>query len=548
LDGSEVLKAPPDSVVNVKVDAKSSANSPLHYRWSDSTGASLPGDGASVQWRLPGTAAANAVFVEVSDGHGGVARASLPLATAPGPPTAQGQSPTTPAPSPRFNVITHPTGGLRPTFPHPGGDPFIDPSLFMPCVNQNGTTDCSAAAIQYYKTIGVFDVNGHPTGSYVNFRTWKAAWGFSDDPRHPATNETRAVYYNNGDLQFGRDMHCRATPGVIDPTVAYLGGVVINVCYVANYSDGTASPGRDPQASVVNAENNSNPIAAVAMLGINQQPLVTAPPNFPFTWGNFPTVQFIVFAPTSFATHLDIDNFVPSIAAILDSEGPKAVPGVCMACHNGSDNGTHPTPTVGPRFLPFDTPSFLYDTANASFSSDSQSEKFRTLNGIARDADTDGGSAFPGGTILFGNPSITSQTIRDLIAGWYSWCGGVDQTNCKIDDVGHPFIPTGTCASADAPATCGWTGNGLYSLAYQQIPRVACRGCHVAHSDKMNMQNFQKFNAFSSLICADLDSGRMPFAEIPYNRFWGTAIDKPALEALIGAVSPSTQCQLTQPH
>ena len=171
-------------------------------------------------------------------------------------------------------------------------------------------------------------------------------------------------------------MHCRAIPGVIDPAVAYL-GAVINVCYVANYSDGTASPGRDPQASIVNAENNSNPIAAVAMVGINQQPLINAPPNFPFTWGNIPIVQFIVFAPASFAPHLDIDNFFPSIAAILDSEGPKSVPGVCMACHNGSDLGASPHPTSGPRFLPFDTPSFLFDTANASFSSNSQSERFQ---------------------------------------------------------------------------------------------------------------------------------------------------------------------------
>ena len=183
LDGSEVTQAPPGSVVTVKVDAKSSANLPLHYRWTDSTGASLPGDGASVQWRLPGAAAANAVFVEVSDGHGGVARASLPLATAPGSPTAQGQSPANPAPSPRFNVITRPTGALRPAFPHPGGDPFIDPSFFMPCANHEWNADCSAAAIQYYKTIGVFDANGHPTASYVNFRAWKAAWGFSDDPQ-----------------------------------------------------------------------------------------------------------------------------------------------------------------------------------------------------------------------------------------------------------------------------------------------------------------------------------------------------------------------------
>ena len=268
LGGSEVSQAPPGSVVTVKVDASSSANLPLRYRWADSTGASLPGDGDSVQWRLPGTAAANAVFVEVSDGHGGVARASLPVTTGTEPKIV-------PAALPRFNLITHPAKALRQAFPHSGGDPFIDPNSFMPCVSNNGTTDCSAAAIQYYKTNGVFDSNGHATGSYVNFRTWKAAWGFNDDPRHPNANETRAVYYNNGDLQFGRDMHCLALSGApaIDPELGLL-GTLINVCYVANYSDGTALPGHDPQAAIGNAENNTNPIAAVAMINITVQNLV----------------------------------------------------------------------------------------------------------------------------------------------------------------------------------------------------------------------------------------------------------------------------------
>ena len=200
---------------------------------------------------------------------------------------------------------------------------------------------------------------------------------------------------------------------------------------------------------------------------------LVSPVNGLFTWINVPIVQFVVFAPSAFAPHLNIDDFFPSTAAILDSEGAKAVPGVCMACHNGSDNGAHPSPTLGPRFLPFDTPSFLYDAANSGFSSDSQIEKFRILNEIVRDADTDGGALVGEGSFFFGAPSITSQTIRDLIAGWYSWCGGVDHSGCKIDDVGHPFIPTGACTSAGAPATCGWTDNGLYGLAYQQISRVS---------------------------------------------------------------------------
>jgi len=41
------------------------------------------------------------------------------------------------------------------------------------------------------------------------------------------TDEAKAIYFNNGDLKFGRDMHCRVTnntPGAI-------------ACYVSNFGD-----------------------------------------------------------------------------------------------------------------------------------------------------------------------------------------------------------------------------------------------------------------------------------------------------------------------
>ena len=40
-------------------------------------------------------------------------------------------------------------------------------------------------------------------------------------------------YYNRGDLQIGRDMHCRSYPGVFM--------VEVLACYVTNYGDGTSS-------------------------------------------------------------------------------------------------------------------------------------------------------------------------------------------------------------------------------------------------------------------------------------------------------------------
>jgi hypothetical protein len=524
--GTAVYQVPPGSTVTAKVEAMSPENYPLHYKWADGTGASLLGDQASEQWHLPKTNSLNFLFVEVSDLHGGVARASLPILTGTAAAAGQNQGRTTPAGAPqRFNAITPPHKLATPAFQHPGNT-FIDPTLFMPC---SDTASCAAVANTYYQSLGVVDATGKPTGSYVNFKTWKAAWGFSDDPTiQGPVNETRAVFYNNGDLQFGRDMHCLAKVGLIDPATEPI--TTVNVCYVTNFSDPSGAPGGNPQTAVFDAGNNFFPIATVAMVGITQGYRV--PIGNDRYWINVPYVYFLVFVPNF------LGDFVPNPTATLDSEGSKAVPGVCIACHGGTYSSSS-NDVAGAKFLPFDTSSYIYDQGNSAFSAAFQSDAFRVLNIIVRNTDTDG--EWPGPI----SSSVPSQTIRDLIAGWYSWCGGVDTPGCSIDDVNYPFIPDGNCASADAPATCGWTNNGLFALAYQQISRVVCRTCHIAHSDVFNGQNFLQFQARAPLVCSVINSHFMPFAEVPYNRFWASSIDQSALAALLGNVSAS--CQFNPP-
>jgi hypothetical protein len=393
LGGKEVSQVPPGATVAAKVDATSPENYPLHYKWADSTGSSLPGDQASEQWRLPRTNSLNFLFVEVSDGHGGVARASLPIST--GPIAGQSQPQTAPAGAPqRFNAIPPGSKPGSVAFPHPG-QTFIDPTLFMSC---SDATSCAARSKSYYQQLGVFDANGNPTGSFVNFKTWKAAWGFSDNPTNPGANETRAVFYNDGDLQFGRDMHCLAVTGLGDPATQFTAvapqvvDYKINVCYVANFSDASRVAGGNPQMAVVNAENDTSPIAAVAMVGVTTQIATVLPPAG--SWTNIPYVYFLVFAPSG--TDPNVDDFVPNPAAVLDGDKTaKAVPGVCIACHGGTYSPSS-NDVVFARFLPFDTPSYIYDQGNGRFSAASQSEAFRTLNIIVRNADTDGLGS-PGG-------------------------------------------------------------------------------------------------------------------------------------------------------
>jgi len=336
----------------------------------------------------------------------------------------------------------------------------------------------------------------------------------------------------------------------------------------------------------------TNPIAVVAMINVTlQTPLGEGGPR-PISWENVPLVSFVVFTAATvcttnkFGTHCHkdpkLDDFVPSLFAVLDSDGPKAVPGVCIACHGGTyDNASNTTAHA--RFLPFDTPSYLYDQVNAAFSATSQSEAFRKLNVIVRNASTEGtGVRPPEGKgprhdVVQNDTMPTSQTIRDLIAGWYSWCGGVDRTafggsECYIDDVFHLFIPTGTCNDTvpPTPATCGWTtafanSNPTGAQLYQQIPRVYCRTCHLAHADAFNWQNFVAFeqevqetvtdpnppNQKISRLCEFIDNYYMPLAQVPYDDFWGSTAAQTALTTLLqdaGAGSSSVPCPpLTPP-
>jgi hypothetical protein len=546
LDGKVVSEAAPGSTVNVEVKATSPENYPLHYTWADSTGTPLPGDQPTQPWPLPRTSSLNFIYVEVADSHGGATRASLSLATAPIATTSA--APAEAVPSLERFIIINPTGpvtgptgpiNLPPPYPAPlaifqnnNGDLFLDPGLFMGGCAPGTELGCDAEAKKYYQAIGVFDSNNKAKGSFVNFKTWKASWGFSDDPTTPLNTELRAVYYNNADLQFGRDMHCLP---IKTTTSTEFGSSEVTACYVANYSD-SGGPGSQHQGTAITyAEQNHLPIAAVAMVGVNSRQFGLGL-NGNVSSSDTSSVYFVVFTPPLAASN--IGEFTPSIKANLDSQGPKVVPGICMACHGGNYNAA--TSSVSnARFLPFDTPSFLYDEVLLAFTESAQSETFRQLNSVVRAVDAG----------VTDSSKVTSQTSTDLIDGWYSWCGGVGKSGCSIDDVGHPFIPSVACISDKEPATCGWGGatDLVRGPAYQQGPRVDCRTCHITHSDSFNWQNYQAFVTQVQTVkkgdtvenvCRFLENYYMPLSQVAYDRFWGSTIEQNTFEYLINTVPP----------
>ena len=204
-------------------------------------------------------------------------------------------------------------------------------------------------------------------------------------------------------------------------------------------------------------------------------------------WGHFdvvimvrPTVKFFVY---------DGEGALLTDAE-LDTEGLKAVPGVCLACHGGHyDAATH---TVsGASFLPFNLKSFKYGSAPGQDRA-SQEEGLRQLNAMVRNTRP----------TLSGPP----DPIADYIEGMY------------VQGYGTPFT-----IARDDYVPPGWSG---HQDLYLNVVRPYCAGCHLALGPDRDL-DFTRFDQLSSrksrvqaLVCS---IKTMPHSEVAFDHFWQDA-------------------------
>jgi hypothetical protein len=294
----------------------------------------------------------------------------------------------------------------------------------------------------------------------TTFAQWYTQNGFSS----PLLAESaQAVYFNNGDLQIGRDMHCRRSLLTV-PTLRV-------ACYVTNYGPTPGTPTfPDEGTALTDAVAAQNPtavkkqFATVAMEYVGQTILGLGSP---------PQVDFYVFD----------DQGQRINAAALDSEGAKAIPQMCMACHGGTyDPQTHRV--TGASFLPFDVFSFHYSTTQGYTKSD-QEEQFRKLNAMVKLMNT-------------------SPAIVEMIDAMYP------------QGVGNQ----GSIAS-DTQVPTGWISQ---PNLYKNFFTPYCRGCHVA-SATFPFRTYQEFKSLAPTIRADVCRAHsMPHAEVPFKRIWTPAL------------------------
>jgi hypothetical protein len=390
---------------------------------------------------------------------------------------------------------------------------------------------------RYYQTI-IPD----PEHEKTTLAEWKSANGFG-----PAdgSGDARAIYYQEGDLAIGRDMNCkssgpeecractqdrRACIATCKDQFDFCDDLPKNcvreytscladcpecdakcsstkiACYVTNYGP---APGSMPNQDFPNGypdENAALQDAVAAKLGQAHR-------------GAFATVAMEYTSPASASNSVRFYVFGPGPdekragAAVLDSEGAKDVPRMCMACHGGSYNeNTHSV--RGASFLPFDLSSFHY-SRTPGFTRADQEEEFRKLNAIVRDTNP--------------NPLSNNDPIRKLIDVWYPT--GVYKPNSKA----HTEL-----------APPGWRGqeSGYFSLVAPY-----CRACHIA-SNPLDFSSYENFDNNAESIRADsCRSYSMSHAEVPFKRLWaGTALhilDNPTF--LLPSLS-GTRCSAAPPQ
>jgi hypothetical protein len=312
-----------------------------------------------------------------------------------------------------------------------------------------------AITTAYYTLIGALDQGGKPTTDRGTFDKWKATNNF-DQP-----GEVSVVYYNNRDLQVAQDVHCQTTAGDV-------------ACYMTLYTDGGNCPPRcDPAKAMAHARNKQDPYATLAM---EFSPL----PN-----GQERLVKFFVFGPAG--------DLKPDV--VLDTEGPKQVPNMCLACHMPVYTGA--VPDFKSTFLPFDPFGFVSDGPNDKLTK-SDVDAVSQLDKMVKAT-----SPNPGNNV--NNPIVM------LIDGIFS------NGPVPVD-----FVP---------PA---WQQK---SLLYTTVMRRYCRGCHIAWVDKTRDfttpdQLTSNLGLIRYEICEHdmMPYYFMPHAQAPFLGFWTSG----ALQFLAG--------------
>jgi hypothetical protein len=310
-------------------------------------------------------------------------------------------------------------------------------------------------------------------------------WG---PPNRP---NTEAVYGNATDLGVGRRTDCAqgVTPGQ-NPRA-------VTVCYATNHGAGPGQPGfADPAFITAMAAGGNTFQSSYNPKWADEAYTLEAARSLDRWEGMRRSASMIVLDASGSAQFFSFDagtnqapfvlgwNWrtqpVPIHTAVLDSEGDKFVPHVCMTCHGGRYNSST-NKVDGASLLPLD-PNLLSFANTTTGNRASQEENIRRVNGV----------------ILM---SGSSPAVKSYINGLY----------------GSQVLTPGARAVPDYVPS-GWSQQaGLY----RSVVKPYCAMCHLAAPPNVSFLSWGNFQQNAGLIHQSVcRSHTMPQAELPYRDFW----------------------------
>jgi mono/diheme cytochrome c family protein len=342
-------------------------------------------------------------------------------------------------------------------------------------------------------------------------------------------NGAHAVYTNNFDLGFGRDMYfikCAANHTDANGNVTAHAGDMAAV--VINYG------------SLEQTALKQLPILAVAMeyqgAGHSNGNCGTASSTC-FT-------KFYIFGPN------DRDGSYQRISsANFDRRGEKYAPGACLSCHGGSiTDATYQTAgseNVDAAFMPWDVDALLFSDTDPAFTgnlisgapyvSTLQKPNLLNLNALAWQTYQTPEMVLPAGGACSGASCINRFAAPiALLTQWYHWCNTANSQDPRNCPTARPYDDTGEPSSGDwptdtptgAPTTPAGAPNDLYHAVFAHN----CRSCHTQNN--IPNKQFATFKSFSGYFEGKLGSAangipnlafndaRMPLARLTQDRFW----------------------------
>lgn len=326
-----------------------------------------------------------------------------------------------------------------------------------------------------------------------------------------AGGETRATYYNRGDLGLGRDMHC------VDRTSDTTDGQI--ACYVSNYVSAPKVNGKFSELSFglstkIAFDNFAfnQPVATVAMVFRSR------------AVAGRDKIFFVVYdAAGNKADNAPLDRhglafaneFNPVTNPVPDPErfGTTGVtfnnhiPSNCLNCHGGKyQNTAQGTPRVSDAFfLPFDLDQFEYKDATGLRRADQQTQ-FRKLNQMVR------------------NVAVKSAGATHAIAKQIDlWHGNTNHAATLVNNFDAPGL-----GNNQVPP--GWQSTPSPQkerdiAVYKTVVRRSCRGCHMALKNTVDQPNLRfetsaEFLSYINVLPTFITEHIMPHALQTQREFW----------------------------